>query len=163
MKKYKIGAYGGKFMPMHKGHLSCVELASKECEVVYLVLCIGGVQENEIRSENSAEYLSFTSRWEQVMRVASQFDNVIPAIVDVTYCRYPDGSEDWDKETQLFRNIFGEQLDAMYGSEPSYAEYFARAYPECHYRIVDVERNGVNISGTKCREMNEKERKEWMV
>ena len=31
-KKYKVGMYGGKFMPMHKGHLKCLDMAARECE-----------------------------------------------------------------------------------------------------------------------------------
>ena len=47
-KKYKVGMYGGKFMPMHKGHLKCLDMAARECEQVYLILFYGGDQEKLI-------------------------------------------------------------------------------------------------------------------
>ena len=78
--------------------------------------------------------------------------------------RTPQGEEDWDAETPLVRKLLGNHLDAVYSSEPSYGEYFARAYPEAVHRLVDVPRIHYPISGTMIREMNdEEERKEWMI
>ena len=45
MKRYKTGMYGGKFMPMHAGHMHCLRVASKMCDKVYLILFFGGNQE----------------------------------------------------------------------------------------------------------------------
>ena len=30
MKKYEIGMYGGKFLPLHKGHNYCIDVATEE-------------------------------------------------------------------------------------------------------------------------------------
>ena len=46
-KKYKVGMYGGKFMPFHKGHLHCVEVASSMCDKLYVILFHGSDQEIE--------------------------------------------------------------------------------------------------------------------
>ena len=96
------------------------------------------------------------------MRVAAQYPNVWVNIIDVSKCKLPDGSEDWDAETPLVNEVCG-HLDAVYGSEPSYAAYFARAYPDAVYRCLDPERKELNISATMVRKMNKTERKEWMV
>ena len=48
MKQYKTGMYGGKFMPFHKGHQYCVETAASECETVYVILFLGGADEERI-------------------------------------------------------------------------------------------------------------------
>ena len=37
-KKYKVGMYGGKFMPFHKGHMYCVEKAASMCEKLYVTV-----------------------------------------------------------------------------------------------------------------------------
>ena len=58
MKKYKIGMYGGKFMPFHKGHNYCIEFAAKECKKLYVILFYGGADEEKILKENEEEYLS---------------------------------------------------------------------------------------------------------
>lgn len=35
-KRYAVGMYGGKFVPFHKGHAHCIDVASGECEVLYV-------------------------------------------------------------------------------------------------------------------------------
>lgn len=162
-KKYKVGMYGGKFMPMHKGHLKCLEVAARECEIVYLIMFIGGNQEKQIEKDMPNDKdLNIENRLTQCYRAANQYDNVFVEIIDVNNCKFPDGSEDWDAETPLVLARCG-HLDAVYGSEPSYADYFARAYPDAVYRCLDPDRKELNISATMVRNMGKEERKEWMV
>ena len=166
-KKYKIGMYGGKFMPFHKGHNYCVEYAAKECETVYVILFHGCADEEKILKEHPEWYLSLEERKKQLMKICDNckdMAHIIPALIDVSKLRTPDGEEDWDAETPLVRNLLGEKLDAVYSSEISYGDYFRRAYPEAEHRLVDVPRIHYPISGTKIREMKDKEeREEWMI
>ena len=164
MKKYKIGMYGGKFMPLHKGHNYCIETAANECEKVYVILFYGGADEVKILENNKDEYLSVEQRMEHVINISKNYDNAIPTFIDVSECRYENGEEDWDAETPLVRDVVGERLDAVYSSEPSYGEYFKKAYPEAVHRIVDYKRIHYPISGTKIRNMkNIKEREKWII
>ena len=103
--KYSIGMYGGKFMPLHKGHNYCIETASKECEIVYVILFYGGVDEEKILNENNDDYLSFEERKKHVINICKKYNNTIPTFIDVSNLRLPDGSEDWDAETPLVRNV----------------------------------------------------------
>lgn len=164
MKKYKIGMYGGKFLPLHKGHNYCIEVASKECEKVYVILFYGGADEMKVLENNNEEYLSVIKRTEHMLNICKNYDNAIPILIDVTRCRLNNGEEDWDKETPLVREVVGDELNAVYSSEPSYEEYFNRAYPEAIHRIVDYKRIKYPISGTKIRNMNnERERELWII
>lgn len=155
--RFKVGMFGGKFMPLHKGHEYCIETASKECETVYAILFYGGPK--EVPEE---EYLSPAHRWKRLNELCCRFDNVIPAKVDISKMLTPEGKEDWDLETPEVLRICG-IIDAVYSSEPSYGEYFSRAYPDAEIRLVDAERKVVPISGTQIREMKEEERGRWIV
>ena len=62
MKKYQIGMYGGKFMPFHKGHKYCIDVACSECEKVYVILFYGGSDEMKILNENHELYLTVEDR-----------------------------------------------------------------------------------------------------
>ena len=156
--------YGGKFMPLHKGHNYCLEQASEECEKVYLILFYGGADEEKLLKGNHEKYLSVKDREEHIIRLSKKYDNVIPVMIDVSSCRLPNKEEDWDAETPLVRKVVGDRLDAVYSSEPSYEDYFNRAYPEATHRIVDAKRIHYPISGTKIRKMkSSKEREIWIV
>jgi HTH-type transcriptional repressor of NAD biosynthesis genes len=163
-KKYAVGMYGGKFMPMHIGHLRCLKIASEECEHVYCILFYGGDQEDKAHADSPKDNsLSLDSRIKQLYRACQYFDNVTPVVLDISKCRNEDGSENWEAETPLVREAIGHHLDAVYGSEPSYGEYFSNAYPYAVYRCLDPERKHIHISGTELRNMPYAERKEWMV
>lgn len=162
-KKYIAGMYGGKFMPMHIGHLACIQRASELCDKVYLILFSGGEQEKMIAENDHRQMLSLEFRREQLKRAASMFDNVVPLEIDVSSCRLQNGEEDWDAETPLVLKSCG-YFDAVFGSEPGYAPYFERAYPWAKYEMVDAARTLVPISATKVRAMkNEKEIEAWIV
>ena len=157
MVRFETGMYGGKFMPLHKGHEYCIEVASEECETVFAILFYGGPKEIPGEKYVSAEY-----RWERLCGLCLEFDNVYPAKIDISGMLTPEGQEDWDQETPVVKSICG-RIDAVYSSEPSYGEYFARAYPGAVHRIVDFERKAVPISGTEIRGMDEKERIRWII
>ena len=166
MKKYKTGMYGGKFMPMHKGHEYCVETAAKECETVYVILFHGGAEEEAILKEQPEEWLQPEARMKQIERVCRKYGNearLIAAAVDCGKLRELAGDDTWDLETPLVRELTGDRLDAVYGSEESSGDYFRRAYPEAELRLVDVNREAFPVSGTLVRKMKKEDREKWMV
>ena len=164
IKKYLTGMYGGKFMPFHKGHKYCLDIAARECETVYLILFHGGQQEVAILEEHDEEYLTVEARIKRLKNLVKEYDNVKLAIIDVSNLVKEDGTEDWDAETPLVREVVGDRLDAVYSSEKKYDPYFKRAYPEAVHRVVDSGREKFPISGTKVRNIkNLKEREKWII
>ena len=162
-KKFKIGMYGGKFMPFHKGHLYCVETAAKQCEKLYVILFHGNSKELEILKERPNEkFLTFEDRIEHTKKACQHVKNAIVVDIDVTECKNPDGTQNWNAETELVENVCG-KIDAVFGSELEYADYYKKAYPNAEYVIIDIDRNKVPISATMLRKMTEEERKKWIV
>jgi len=166
---FDVGMYGGKFMPWHIGHQFCAKMASRFCNKLYLILFYGGAQEEEIIRNNTIlpkEFLTLDYRRNVMQKEAAFITcnsncHVIPLVIDVTNCKTPDGREDWDAETPLVLTSCG-KLNVVFSSEPSYDDYFKRAYPEATHILIDPPRYVVPISGTACRNMTEKEAKGWM-
>ena len=154
-------------MPLHKGHEYCIRTACRECERVYLILFHGGVDEERIMAETPEPWLSVESRMAQLKKVSEKYKDlaeVIPCEIDISGLKDLEGDAEWDAETPLVRAIVGDKLDAVYGSEEAYGEYFKRAYPEAVHRLVDTGRTKYPISGTLIRKMKDKgEREKWMV
>ena len=158
-----VGFYGGKFLPMHKGHLYCIDTAAKQCDHVIVIMFINGDDELKVMKTNHDSELSVESRIEQAKRVCALYPNVEFHVIDVLNVKLPDGSEDWDSETPLVRQ-YVPHMDFVYSSEPSYGEYFSRAYPEAKHILVDVERKTYPISSTMIRVMKIlKEKQLWLV
>ena len=157
------GFYGGKFMPMHKGHLYCIDTAARMCDHVVVIMFINGDDEVEIHKTNNDEMLTVEARKKQVERVCALYPDIEFHIIDDEPLRDADGKEDWDKETPLVRQ-YVPHMDYVFSSEPHYGEYFSRAYPEAKHIIVDAERKTYPISGTMIRAMELLEdKKKWMV
>ena len=148
---------------MHKGHLYCIVTAAKQCDKVVVIMFINGEDETAIRKTSDDPMLEVSFRIAQLERVCSLYDNVEFHIIDDTDLYREDGTTDWDLETPLVRN-YVPKMDYVYSSEPSYGEYFSRAYPEAEHVLVDVERKTYPISSTMIRAMELLEEKnQWMV
>lgn len=147
MRKYKVGMYGGKFMPFHRGHLYCIQKALEDCDLVYVLLFFGGEDEINILKNINDESLNYNNRFEVIQRVCKELfgDRAIVKKIDVSNCKLPDGKEDWDAETPLVLKAIG-KMDAVYSSEISYGEYFSRAYPWAKHVLVDPPREVWPIS-----------------
>ena len=109
------------------------------------------------------KYLLIDSRIKQIYKAAKGFDNVIPIVIDISSTILPSGEDDLAAQTPMVLQAIGERIDAIYGSDPSYAEYYSSAYPFAEYRLLDPDRKLIHISGIELRNMSLEDRKEWII
>ncbi len=157
------GFYGGKFLPMHKGHLYCIDTAARQCGKVVVIMFTNSESEAAVRKTADGSELEVRSRIAQLDRVCSLYDNVEFHVIDDSGLCREEGASERDLETPLVR-AYLPQIDFVYSSEPSYGEYFRRAYPEAEHILVDAERKTYPISSTMIRAMASlKDKQQWMV
>lgn len=163
--KYKAGFFGGKFIPLHKGHSLCISVALSLCETVHVILFINGDSELEIIKHDHTlprSYLSVDYRVEQVKKLISDNPRIKFHVIDVVNCKNIDGTEDWDAETPLVLEACGD-FQAVFSSEPSYDDYFKSSYPWAKHIIVDAKRQICPISATMIRDMTVEEAEKWII
>lgn len=165
-----VGMFGGKFLPLHKGHLGIIQKMAVECDIAYLCLFINTPEERRI---GYTWYLDADFRYYQLHRAvdivrsdptvrSKGTDFYIGAIDCSKYMT--NWKEDWLKEAQHIRDMVGVPIDRVYSSEPSYDPIFKEAYPGAEHVIVDPERTFVPVSGTMLRESDDIETLiKWMV
>lgn len=158
-----VGFFGGKFIPFHKGHLYCVDFASKICDKVYVILFDSPESRYLEHGTKIDPILTTAARCEQIKKAIANYPNVEFRFINTDECIKEDGSEDWDKETPLVIDIVGNDFKYVFSSEPSYDEYFKRAYPWATHVIVDEKRIHVPISGTEVRTMTMEEAVKWLA
>ena len=133
-KPFRAGMFGGKFMPYHKGHLYCLETASRLCDRVYQLLMANCVDEERIlRTLSGDELLALSpeQRYARMRAAGRRLGNVETIYMDISQCRTPSGDEDWDAETPLVLRACG-HFDAVFG----------RTLYEALPIIYDMEENG---------------------
>ena len=165
-----VGMFGGKFLPLHRGHLSIILKMALECDIAYLCLFINTPEERRI---GYTWYLDADFRYYQLHRAVEfvrsdltvRFKDPDFRICVIDCSRYmTNGKEDWLKEAKHIQDIVGGPIDRVYSSEPSYDPIFKEAYPGAEHVIVDPERTFVPISGTMLRESDDIETLiRWMV
>lgn len=164
MNNFKHGMYGGKFLPFHKGHKFCIDYARKICDSLTVILFVNGDDEIEVSTMQTAiskKELTIESRIKEVRQFINQFDNVDLLVLDCQkiYETLPT-TPHWDAETPFVQACIYD-LDAVFSSEPSYNDYFSRAYPYAKHILIDPPRVNVPISATKIRAMGTADGKKW--
>jgi len=165
--KYKSGMFGGKFMPLHLGHLYCIDQGAQLCEKLYVILFYGGADEHYImtQEDNKIDHrlLTVESRISRMKAICSYYPNVEFITIDVSGFKNPDGSDNWDLETAPVLDACGKFDVVFSGSQDHYKPYFDRAYPWADFMIIDPGRTQYPISGTMLRMMDEMEELKWLA
>lgn len=155
---------------MHLGHKFCIEKACEMCDEVHVILFDSPENRHlETGTEIDSE-LSIAKRLQQVNSVVSDLEkkfqfnkDIFVHYINTDECVFEDGSENWDAETPLVLNAIGKKFQYVFSSEPSYDEYFKRAYPWAKHILVDPPREIYPISATAIRDGGKEMFKKWGI
>lgn len=141
-KMFERGFYAGKFLPFHRGHQYCIEIAAAECGQLVVIFFSNCEEEAEILDAETTldpALLEERKRLADLRAFCAGFSNVRFAVLDCGIMHAQalrDGTSTWDAETPYVLQTVG-PFQAVYSSEPSYDAYFRRAYPFAVHRLVD--------------------------
>lgn len=149
-----VGFYGGKFLPLHIGHVACIVEASGRCDILYVGLSHSQIRDKQLCQADGFEYIEPEKRLQWLDQIASELPNV--KVIDfedtdgIDYRSWVDGAK------QVSSKIYNDcqsEIAIVFGSENEYKETFERIYPNAMYRLLDADRDRFKISATQIRKL----------
>ena len=146
--KKTTGFIGGKFLPLHLGHVYAIMSASTQVDELYVICSTSEVRDREICKRDGIKYIPAEQRLSWLGESLSDLENIkILHLKDF----YGITDYNWEKGRDDVRKMIDKPIDYIFSSEYSYKEIFELLYPEAKHVIIDARRTNVPISGTELR------------
>jgi len=156
MKKYKVGALAGKFLPPQIGHAKLIEEAVAQSEVLYVVLAENPDKSAEICRRDGLEPIPAELRMSWLKEHLNGYDNIIWMYMDERVVPpRPNGTAQWSAE---FKKLIGVKIDAKFFGEEAYFEMNELYFPESAAVLIKRGVETPDISATQIRANPE----EWL-
>jgi len=154
MKKYKIGALAGKFLPPQIGHAKLIEQAALQSEVLYVVLAENPDKTAELCRADGLEPILADMRIGWLKEHFKGFSNIVWMYMDERIVPpYPHGTAEWSAE---FKKMIGKKIDAKFFGEEAYFEMNELYFPESAAVLIKRGVETPDICATQIRENPEK-------
>lgn len=150
-KEKTIGYYGGKFLPFHKGHLNMIIKASKEVDVLFVVISYDDEYEKLLCEKNDFKWINSRIRERWISEEVKDLKNVrVLTNYEVRKEKYIN-DEDIKICNEILLNKIGGKIDIAFSSEIEYEDYYKCYFPNTKHKVIDSERKEINISATNIR------------
>jgi HTH-type transcriptional regulator, transcriptional repressor of NAD biosynthesis genes len=145
----KIGMYGGKFYPIHLGHVFAMTTASTMVDELHIIVSYDDNFEQDVLSKDSK--LPHVNNKQRV-RWWSEITKHLPHVhVHAVYETNNNQFESWKQGSDRIKEAVGKTITHVFSSESSYGVFFEKLYPEAEHIVIDESRDRVNVSATKLR------------
>jgi HTH-type transcriptional repressor of NAD biosynthesis genes len=145
----KVGFYGGKFAPIHQGHVYAMIKASTMVDELHIIVSYDDEFERDVLfKDTKMKHVPFNIRlrwWKQITRDMSHVH--VHAIEEKQTGQF----SDWEKGAEGIKEAIGKHIDVVFSSEHEYGEFFSKLYPTAKHIVIDAKRETYNISATKLR------------
>jgi HTH-type transcriptional regulator, transcriptional repressor of NAD biosynthesis genes len=143
-----VGFIGGKFLPLHLGHVYAIVHASSIVDELYVVLSHSNLRDRELCHNSKMDYIPARIR----LRWLSQLTNDMPHVKVISIEDFLDNDNyDWAEGAHLIKSKIGKPIDFVFSSEIEYNDIFKELYPYAKHQLIDPMRSQVNISATAIR------------
>lgn len=148
MTNKSVGFMGGKFLPLHQGHIYAILAASNQVDELNVILSSSKNRDRELCERDGIKYIPADVRMAWLGEALGNLENV--KIVHVEDDQW-DSNYDWAQGAEAIKKAIGKPIDFVFSSEKSYNENFKKYYPDARHVVVDDERKTVTISATELR------------
>lgn len=149
----KKGAFVGKFLPPHVGHISVIENAASKCDELWVVISDCPQKSKELCEKANFPYFSSLQRKSWFEKHYKNNPKIHFAIIDETKIK---NSKNFMKDyAELFYQILPNDINMKF-ADISYKELNDKFFPKCQF--VEIDRDKINIHGTDIRNDYKKNR-----
>lgn len=145
-----VGFIGGKFLPLHQGHVYAITRAACCCDELYVVLSHSEARDRKPCEDAGMAPMPYEVRLRWLSMLTSDMENV--HAVAVEDAADSDEHYDWAAGAADIRAKIGKPVDFVFSSEIDYDPIFRQLYPEAKHIVLDPGRSHVPISATRIRE-----------
>ena len=146
----KVGMYGGKFVPVHLGHVYAMIKASTMVDELHVIVSYDTEYEKNVLFKDARiPYIPFRQRirwWKQLTKDLAHVH--VHAIEEIQTGQF----SDWEKGADAIKQAIGKEIDVVFSSEPRYSEYFDVLYPKAEHIVIDAAREKYPVSATAIRQ-----------
>jgi HTH-type transcriptional regulator, transcriptional repressor of NAD biosynthesis genes len=143
-----VGFIGGKFLPLHQGHVYAIIHASSMVDELYVVLSHSQIRDKDLCKGSKMDYIPPHIR----LRWLSQLTRDMPHVKVISIEDYEGKDDyDWNQGAQLIKQAIGKPIDYVFSSEFDYNDIFRELYPDSKHVMIDPERSHVTICATAIR------------
>lgn len=144
-----IGFYGGKFLPLHQGHVYSIVKASTMVDQLYVVLSHSEKRDKKLCEDTDFPYIPSGIRLRWLSQITKDMGNV--KVIEVED-EQGDVDYDWKEGSIKIKEAIGKKIDFVFSSEQSYETIFNELYPKAAHVIIDAKRELYPISATEIRQ-----------
>ncbi|NYE06960.1 HTH-type transcriptional repressor of NAD biosynthesis genes [Bacillus niacini] len=143
-----VGFIGGKFLPLHLGHVYAIVHASTIVDELYVILSHSELRDRELCQDTKMNFIPAPIR----LRWLSQLTKDMPHVKVISIEDQQDNDNyDWAEGAQLIKGKIGKPIDYVFSSEIQYNDIFKELYPTSRHKLIDPLRSQVNIAATTIR------------
>lgn len=143
----KVGFLGGKFLPVHIGHIRAITIATTYVDELYVIVT-GSEKRDSLLCEKygNINYIPAYIRCNWLGEIFA--DNHIVKILYIDdKCSI--GDYDWDQGAEDIKNAIGKPINFVFSAEDAYDPIFSRLYPDSKHIVLSKD---INISATWIRQ-----------
>ena len=142
----KIGAFVGKFLPPHLGHITQIDRAAEYCDILYVVVADNTKNSKTLCEKSNIPYITAQMRVDWLKRHYKHNKKVkVIYMNEDKHKAFPAGQKEWSYD---FKKLTKNKVNVKFADE-TYRGLNETYFPECEFVCFD--RTEVDISGTKIR------------
>lgn len=144
-----VGFYGGKFYPVHMGHVYAMTVASTIVDELHVIVSYDDNYEyNTLSKDSKLPHVNYKQRVRWWNEITKDYPHVHVHAVEETN----DGKfESWQKGADGIKKAVGKPITHVFSSETAYGEFFSKLYPDAKHVVIDEDRSTYPVSATKLR------------